>query len=189
MNADIIASAPLKSIARSFRGDVLHEGEAELPQRWGKGRIDLREARLMYTPVVQDLNDALGKSRRFFTGEKPATSQPRDRAKLVFILSGEGAKCSEILYEGGMFAARGQGTIGLDRRVDLMMNAGPLEKMQAMMGGVGKAFGKLTDSVAAYRVTGGIEDPQIDVEVAGGATMKRMSKSMRDGFEGLAGGG
>jgi hypothetical protein len=189
MNADIVAAAPLKSIARSFRGDALGDGDAELPEQWGKGKLDLREARLMYTPLVQDLNDAIGKGQSLFTGEKAPTSQPNDRAKIVFVLSGDGARCSEILYEGGMFAARGQGTIGLDRRLNLTMNAGPLEKMQVMMGGVGRAFGKLTDQVAAYRVTGAIGEPQVDVEVAGGQTVKRMGRGVRDGFEGLAGAG
>jgi hypothetical protein len=189
MNADIVAAAPLKSIARSIRGEALQEGDAALPQKWGKGKLDLREARLMYAPLVQDLNDALGKGRSFFTGENLATSQPSDRAKLVFVLSGGEAHCSEILYEGGMFAARGQGTIGLDRELNLILNAGPLEKMEVLMGSVGKAVGKLTDQVAAYRVTGVVGAPQVEVEVAGQETVRRMGRSMRDGFEGLAGGG
>ena len=68
-----------------------------------------------------------------------------------------------------------------------MLNAGPLEKMQAMMGKVGDVFGKLTDAVAAYHVTGPISKPQVEVEFAGGAVSK-VGRGVGNGVNNIVGG-
>lgn len=163
MDAHVTAAAPLRTIIDRLKG---RDDRGELPARWGQGRIELTEAQLVNTPLIRDLDRALNRGRSLLTGR---TTQPSadDRASVVFTLSGDGARCSEIRYEGGMFAARGKGVVGLDRRLNLTFNAGPLEKMQSLMGRVGRVFGAVTDAIASYRVTGRIGETKVNVEIAG----------------------
>jgi hypothetical protein len=169
--------------------NVLEQRKFPWPaEKWGQGRIALDQARLVHTPVVEDLSRTFTKGKSFITGQS-ATTQPRgtDRASLVFALRGNAAQCSEITYMSDVFAARGRGTITFDRQLDLMLNAGPLEKMQSMMGPVGNVFGKLTDAVAAYHVTGAMGNPQVEVQLAGGAVSK-VGRGVSDGVKGVVGG-
>src|SRR5204862_8241403 len=116
------------------------------------------------------------------TGETTKPSDHGDdRARFVFALWGGAARCSEITYQSDVFAARGRGTITFDRQLDLLLNAGPLEKMQAMMGKVGNVFGMLTDAVAAYHVTGPMSNPQVEVQFAGGA-VSRVGRGVGNGL-------
>jgi hypothetical protein len=194
VNAAIVASVPLRDALRRSRVMVAGAGaeamadDTEMPSRWGRGRIDLDHARLVHTPVVQDLGRTITKGRSLFTGETTQPTRPVDKASVVFALCGDRAQCTEITYESEIFAARGRGTIGfVDRQLDLVLNAGPLEKMQAVMGRVGSVFGKLTDAVAAYHVTGPIAKPQVQMQFAGGAIGK-VGHGVENGVRGVVGG-
>jgi hypothetical protein len=71
----------------------------------------------------------------------------------------------------------------LDQSLDLFMNGGPLEKMQWAMSkdSSGGSFGRFTDSLATYRVTGTLEEPQIGVAVAGNTAGDVEQKATRAG--------
>ncbi len=51
--------------------------------------------------------------------------------------------------------------------LDLKMNAGPLEKLQSMLGKVGDIFGKITDGLVTYRIRGTLGDPKVNVQPLG----------------------
>ena len=61
----------------------------------------------------------------------------------------------------GPIGARGNGWIGFDGRLDLEMNAGPLEGLQATAGTIGTLTGLITDRLATYVVTGSVQEPRV----------------------------
>jgi hypothetical protein len=100
-----------------------------------------------------------------------------------------------------MVAARGGGTMWIDKRLDFKLNAGPIEKMQDMMGKqIGGAIALVTDQAIAYRVLGTADDPKIQAEVGGkvgegvqavgkgiGEGVQNVGKGVGDGIKGIFG--
>ena len=82
-------------------------------------------------------------------------------------------------------AARGKGTVTLDRKLDLKVNGGPVEKVQALLGKeVGGMIGKVTDKILSYRITGEVGQPKVSVEVGGGSvvdTTKKIGNTLTEG--------
>ncbi len=189
LNADVRAGAPLTAIlakvapatqpATDESSDpaptdasvepVVATGPALPEEQWGGGTITLEEGRLVRLPVISDIAGFMTRGASMLTGQADKSGKPRDRVNIVFDLVGDLARFSDITYVGDVVAARGDGTISLDQHLDLTVNGGPVEKMQAMLGSqVGGVLGKITDNVLAYRVTGTVAEPKIGDEVGGG---------------------
>lgn len=83
-------------------------------------------------------------------------------------LDGPTIVLSDTTLEAPVIAARGSGRVGFDGRLDLSVNAGPLEKLQGQLGGVGRIFGRITDALVTYRITGTTGDPKVRVKPLGG---------------------
>ena len=167
VNVQLAAAAPLKSLVASTR-------PASDEQPWGRGKLEVDRGRLVHIPLVQGLGRAITKSTSWLRrgdgqGGGGGKGTGTDRATVQFELVGHEARCSEITYVGDVFAARGRGVVDFNQELDLIVNGGPLEKMQHMMGRyVGGMFGKFTDALAGYHVTGTVKEPQIGVQLAGG---------------------
>jgi hypothetical protein len=173
VNAQLAAVAPLKELATTMSS----------AQTWGRGKVEVDQGQLVHIPVVQGLGRAITKSTSWLTGRgTPGKGQGTDRASVTFALIGYEAHCSEITYVSDVFAARGHGTVDIEQDLNLIVNAGPLEKMQNLMGKqIGGVFGKLTDALAGYHVTGTVKDPEIGVELAGGR-VNRASRAVKGGI-------
>ena len=176
VNAQVAAAAPLKTAATTLPID----------RTWGRGQIDVDRGRLVNIPLVQGLGRAITKSTTWLRGGGRGGARGKgagtDRAHVVFTLVGHEARCSEMTYVGDVFAARGRGVVAFDQELDLIVNGGPLEKMQHLLGKhVGGVFGKLTDALAGYRVTGTVAQPQVGVQLAGGR-VNNMGRSVKNGF-------
>jgi hypothetical protein len=176
VTAQFAAAAPLKSLATTLRSE----------QVWGRGKVDVDQGRLVHIPVVQGLGRAITKSTSWLTRRGAAGGGGKgtgtDRASVTFALVGHEARCSEMTYVGDVFAARGHGVVEFDQELDLIVNAGPLEKMQHVLGRhVGGMFGKLTDALAGYHVTGTVKDPEVGVQLAGGR-VNRAGRAMKGGI-------
>jgi hypothetical protein len=65
-----------------------------------------------------------------------------------------------------MAALRGHGDIYFDTRMDMLFNAGPVEKIQSLLGKIGDFLGRITDEISAYTVTGTLAEPKVGVKVA-----------------------
>ena len=86
----------------------------------------------------------------------------------TFILRDEQIDVTSFSALAGPIGARGGGTIGIaDRALNLRMNAGPLEGIQATTGRLGDIFGMLTDRLATYIVQGTLSDPRVRVAPLG----------------------
>lgn len=133
----------------------------------GGGTLTLREGRVARIAVLSDLIDFMESSGdlRRPDGTVPAG---RDKADVAFRIRGDRVYLSHAEIVGSWFAVRGRGNVFLDQRLDVQVNAGPLEKLQDALGVVGDVLGAVTDSVMAYRVGGTVEEPGISVVAFGG---------------------
>jgi hypothetical protein len=177
INAQFAANVPLQSLASATTQPGVMGGEV-----WGRGKIEVDQGRLVNVPVVGALGRAITKGTSWINGKRGGKGKGTDRAAVVFELRGAEARCREMTYVGDVFAARGHGIVKLNQELDLIVNAGPLEKMQAMLGKrIGGVFAKVTDAIAGYHVTGTIKQPDVGVELAGGRVNK-VGRSMKNGI-------
>ncbi|HVT90457.1 MAG TPA: hypothetical protein VHD56_16505 [Tepidisphaeraceae bacterium] len=169
------ASAPLKIVqAKAVPTTQNAPLAAEpLPEQWGAGTINLVDGRLVRLPVIHTLTDAISSAAKIIGAGEDYNALPRDRVHIDFNLTGDHASVSDLSYYGSAVAARGSGTIGLNRQLDLRVNGGPIEKVQDLLGKqIGGMIAKVTDSLLAYHVTGTIGKPQVDLILAGGSASK-----------------
>ncbi|MFG0306012.1 MAG: hypothetical protein ACF8Q5_07330 [Phycisphaerales bacterium JB040] len=127
----------------------------------GEGEVHLKQGRLVKLPVLTQLAnaaDAVG------FGQSASKNHSLDAE---FTLEPAGVRLSGFEVVTTTLAARGKGLIRWDGTLNLEANAGPLEKLQNMLGGVGKLLGQLTDSVMTYLITGPATDPEIGVSTLG----------------------
>jgi hypothetical protein len=85
--------------------------------------------------------------------------QQEDRVSMRFQLRPDHLAISEFDLTSMVVAARGEGRIYYDQRLDLLINAGPLERMQSLFGRIGELVGQVTDVLVTYHVTGILSDP------------------------------
>ncbi|MEL6740472.1 MAG: AsmA family protein [Planctomycetota bacterium] len=142
-------------------GDVRGELAGAPGSLRGRGTMDLRNGRLVAVPIVSQLARA---AKVINIGKDPAK---RHKADVVFEHVEQGVRLESFEITTALLAARGEGVIGYDSSLDLSANAGPLEKLQSMLGGVGNLIGKVTDSLVTYRITGTFAEPRVGVQPLG----------------------
>ena len=82
-------------------------------------------------------------------------------------MDSKGVQMSRLEVETMVAAARGKGTLGYDRQMDVLVNAGPMEKVQNMLGAAGDVLGTVTDRVVKYRIYGHVTKPEVQVKPLG----------------------
>lgn len=123
----------------------------------GAGQVSVREGRLLIIPGLKEMAEFFNAAR----GQNPGDLSHRAVAAFDVTPAGIVITKSEVVTEFAL--ARGTGLVGFDKRLDLLVNAGPLEKLQSFLGAFGRAFGKLTDRLVTYHVHGRIGDAKVDV--------------------------
>lgn len=130
-----------------------------LPQSLsGSGEIQLRDARLVGLPMMSALT-------RIMKIQVPPSLSRGDRADARFEFTPKGIQIKRIDIVTALVAARGEGLVGYDTGLDIRMNAGPLEKVQSLLGKVGDLLAHATDKLVAYKVEGRIGEPVVRVMV------------------------
>jgi uncharacterized protein involved in outer membrane biogenesis len=147
--------------AITLTGPLAQIGE----QAGGSGELKLTEGRLVQLPVASQLARA-GKAAAKLGGGAGGAKYS-DRATLRFDFAGDRVRFTEIDAQTTALAVRGTGTMGFDTSLDLKLNGGPIEKVQAALGKAGKILGKVTDSLMSYKVTGTLAEPKVGVSVLG----------------------
>jgi hypothetical protein len=128
----------------------------------GSGSFALTDGRLLRIPLVSQLAQVMDVGS-LLSGEKKLV----DTFDGEFDLTGQGVDFSTINLSTPGFAARGEGLVYYDGRLDLLMNAGPMEAVQGKLGGVGKLIGGVTDKLVKYNVKGTASKPEIKVKPLG----------------------
>ena len=136
----------------------------------GSGTLTMREGRLVSIPVLSDLLDVMDVVARV-TG----TTTNKDKADVTFDLTGEGVEIEDMTIATQVAVVRSkQGTIFYDGALDLLVNAGPVEKLQEELGRlgdvgrlVGDVAGAVTDGLVKYDIEGTVGEPKIKVRPLG----------------------
>ena len=193
VNADLRMSAPLAAVIRKAAPTTQSIPETALPEDWGGGTLRIDEGRLVNVPALQPLANALAKAARLAGIGSGAAMN--DRAEARFSFTGDAVRFTDIKLAGSYLALRGNGYVTLDQQLNLKLTGGPVEKVGNLFGDtVGDAVAKVTGALAAYHVTGTLQQPQVTVEVAGGIgksiervgdTVEKGAKKVGDAIKGL----
>ncbi len=142
------------------RGVLEVETVDEAPPR-ARGVVDVHDSRLVYLPIIVDFVELLAAAALGM--ELPAA----DKAQLEFAVHDERVHVNKAEITSTVVALRGDGDVFYDGRLDLLVNAGALEKVQSKLGLVGDVFGVLSDKLVRYQVTGTVEEPELKVRPLG----------------------
>jgi hypothetical protein len=152
-----------------YAGNVAADVSFAAPLRaWGTqasggGTLSIRQGRLGNIPVFSRIVTDVGKAvSNNISGEAKSLT---DTADATFSLAGDHVQIDHVIAKSGALGLRGSGSIGFDLQMNLRLNAGPMEGLQAAMGDVGKAWSAVSASMAGYRVTGTLGDPHVAFEV------------------------
>ena len=150
---------------------------AGIVTRWpetlrGDGEVTVRNGRLASIPVISAVGRAM--DTILLRGSN------NDRMDIDFSLEPEGIFLEKANLVAGIMSFRARGTIGFDDTIYLIMNGGPLERMQDSMGAIGRAFGGLTDRLVRYEVSGPVGSPSVAVRPLGLFTRDPLARPQRE---------
>jgi hypothetical protein len=133
----------------------------------GGGETHLVQGKLERLPILFEvLNVAKKVGEAAVLGKDQ--SRPSDELHTVFELRGDRVRFTKIDGRASLLGLRGEGDAFFDNRLDLTVNAGPIEKLQDALGDAGKIIGVVTDKLTAYHVTGTLGEPKVSLKVAPG---------------------
>jgi hypothetical protein len=130
----------------------------------GSGTLTVEAARLVSLPLLSDL---LRHVRAAIPNIPFLTRERQDRAAFTFQIRPDRVVLESFDIECALVAARGSGDMYYDQTIDLVVNAGPLEKAQSLLGRVGDVIGQVTSRVIAYEVRGTVAQPRFAVRPLG----------------------
>jgi len=125
----------------------------------GTGEVTVRDGRLANIPIISSLGRVM---RAVLLGRVND-----DQLSTSIELRSDGVVIQNLSLIAGMMAVRGSGIIRFDNTIDMVVNGGPLERVQKSLGGIGRALGSLTDRIVRYQVTGSLDSPRVRVRPLG----------------------
>ena len=149
----------------NLSGDFSWRGPLAEPRKQSQGSGSLRVVNgdLVHVPVLEDI---LGVVTRTMKTVGVGSGPSRDTADVAFTFEGNRVNLGTIHAVTRLAALHGHGNIYFDTRLDLLINAGPVEKIESLLGQIGNLLGKVSDQVSAYTVTGTLGQPRVGVAVA-----------------------
>ena len=157
-----------------------------LTRSGGSGWLKLRAGRLVRLRVIDDIGQALAQKISSILSGGKESSLDTDSADLEFQFIGDNIHFTKIYAQTSTFAVKGHGDVWFDKRLDLLLNGGPGEKLQSVMdegdgggnqvvnavGNVLRTVGRgatniaaeVLDQVATVVVGGTIDEPKVRVE-------------------------
>ncbi|MBE3111091.1 MAG: hypothetical protein IMZ46_11385, partial [Acidobacteria bacterium] len=134
-----------------------------LKQSQGSGTIRIADGRLDQIPVLSDLLNVVTKTMK---AAGMGSGRPSDTADMAFTFEGDRVNFNKVLVVTRVAALHGHGDIFFDTRLDMLFNAGALEKIESMLGKVGAFLGRISDEISAYTLTGTLDEPEVGVTLA-----------------------
>lgn len=132
-------------------------------QASGKGTLSIRKGRIDTLPVFGRILASVNNLLKFSRGS--SRHDLADTADTSFSFAGDRLRIDHFVFASGALGLRGHGTIGFDGQLDLRLNGGPMENLQDSMGVIGEAWATITDSMAGYRLSGTLDNPQVALEI------------------------
>ena len=127
----------------------------------GSGTLTIEKGQLMNLPVIKQLVALMAKATF------GVAVDPEDRADVTFDIRPDRVTVKKMEVISALVALRGKGDMYYDRRLDLGINAGVLEKLQSSMGRVGNILAALSDGAVTYHVGGTTDQPVITIRPLG----------------------
>jgi hypothetical protein len=150
VNADITLSGPMNKILTRSSGD---------------GSLTLRNGRLAGLRVIADIGQALAqKINSILSGEKeskPDTDTDTDTADLEFQFVGDKIHFTKIFAQTSTFAIKGHGDVWFDKRLNLLLNGGPAQRLQSVTDGDGGDSNQVVDALG--KILHGVERGATDI--------------------------
>lgn len=151
---------------KAVSGRINSSGElaGEL-DRWpgsmhGSGRITVEDARLISIPIFSEIVE----QAQAAVAKVPfLPEQSKDSGEFEFTFRHDRLTFDRFDIQSAMIAARGRGDIFYDRSIALTLNAGPVEKIQSLLGRPGKLIGRLTDQLYSLRASGTLDQPRVEL--------------------------
>ena len=143
----------------SCRVSGVAASDAAPRQLSGNGALDIRNAQLAKIPVIDRLLKVMKRISTY--------GDPTDRGDADFELHSDRIHLTQFEFISQSVAARGDGDVYYNGALDLTVNAGPLERIQGALGKIGDVFGKITDRLVSYKVTGTLDEPQYEIRPLG----------------------
>ncbi|MCX5677041.1 MAG: hypothetical protein NTX87_18790 [Planctomycetota bacterium] len=146
-------------------GDITWKGPLTdaLKQSQGGGTIRIVDGDLAHVPVLSAL---ISVATRAMNAAGMGSGPPRDTADMAFTFEGNRMNFNKVLVMTRMAALHGHGDIYFDTRLDMIFNAGAVEKIESMLGRFGAFLGSMSDEVSAYTLTGTLAEPDVGVKMA-----------------------
>lgn len=129
----------------------------------GGGELSIRQGRLANIPVLGTVIRFIRSTVAKALGDNKETFN--DVADASFSFVDDRIVIHKFTATSGPLAMRGDGDVTFNQQLNLRLNAGPMERLQNSLGAIGRAWASISDSVAGYRVTGTLKEPDISVEV------------------------
>ena len=134
-----------------------------LKQSRGNGTIRIAEGRLDQIPVLSDLLNVVTNTMK---AVHISSGRPSDTADVAFTFAGNRVNFNKVFVVTRVAALHGHGDIYFNTHMDMLFNAGAVEKIESMLGKIGAFLGRMSDEVSAYTVTGTLGDPKVGIKVA-----------------------
>ena len=126
MNADITLTGPMNQI---------------LTRSAGSGWVKLRNGRLVGLRVIADVGQALAQKITSISFGRTQSYPDTDTADLEFQFVGDKVHFTKIDAQTATFAITGNGDVWFDKRLSLLLNGGPPEKLRLVTIGDGGGRG------------------------------------------------
>ena len=149
-----------------------------LTRSGGGGWLKLRNGRLVSLRIISDIGQALAQRiSSILTGGKEGRPDT-DSADLEFQFIGDKIHFTQIFAQTSSFAIKGHGDAWFDKRLDLLLNGGPPDKLLSALDGGGGGGNQVVNAVGdvlhavgrgATDITSGILS-QVATIVVGGTT-------------------
>lgn len=138
---------------------------SSLPERaHGHGELSVRKGRLVHVPLLSTIDAALDSAAEAFMLRERA-GHGHDELRIDFDLDGDHAHVGKLWMSSRWYGLRGHGDIYLDSRLDLVVEGGPVQKLENELGELGDLLGEITETLVRARVTGTLDKPKIGIEV------------------------
>ena len=174
---DILIEETLRAAAGGGGGEPEYKGAVNteitlagpmnkiLTRSGGSGWVKLRNGRLVGLRLIAEIGQALAqKINSILSGEKQS-SRDTDSADLEFQFIGDKIHFTKILAQTSTFAVNGYGYVWFDKRLDLLLNGGPAEKLQSVTEGGGGGGNQVVSAVGNVLNTVGRGATDIATEV------------------------
>jgi len=128
----------------------------------GEGSLHITQGQLVNLPVFRAVAEAMKVIN--VLKQKKELNETVDAA---FKLRGDAIDITKFELQGEVIAATGQGLIKYDGTIDARLRGGPVKRLTGALGQIGEIIGGVTQELVAYRITGPLAKPSVNVQPLG----------------------